>query len=52
MRREILGSRHPQTLTSIDELNVLLNRKYEIRVIAGIIAAFYACMFGSFVLIL
>ena len=35
MRREILGSRHPGTLTSIDDLNVLVLAKFHCRVAAG-----------------
>ena len=35
MRHEILGSRHPDTLTSIDDLNVLLIAKFHCRVAAG-----------------
>ena len=48
MRGETLGSRHPQTLISIDNLNVLLNAKYakfKDRVAAASAAAVYACMF-------
>ena len=44
MRRETLGSRHPDTLTSIDDLNVLFSAKYA-KFKDRVAAAVYACMF-------